>query len=421
MIKQISRPGIIFKIIGLCGVAAWMCVVMVINLGLAHFRETSGAFLDGAGNQVVQRLIERPFNPGKQAIHALFFFSFVIFGFAVLSIAKIGSLTPILLVAMSAALMSAYAFCIAFVPATKLRLDVAGDNMYYLGFLYTLSSLAVAITISEAEQILANFGVAISSTIFGIAARVAFNQMRIDPHDIEAASRVELSEATRRVTDELNETITQLTQFRTLTLQVLAEGYEDVQKNVENAAREMFQSLKETSDKNALILVELGKNSSSEQSKLSDSILNLKSSNEELVSANRSMVSQMSLASAAYQALANRYSETEVMEGKIIDEVKGQLGEIQSSISRDVTENLVKSEKTFEENIVNTLNKNILEQSQELKDTSLNIVAKLQDFVKANSDVSARIEALEDTPDLDEKRLKPNSQTKKSSGWFRRK
>lgn len=62
LIKQISRPGIIFKIVGLIGVAAWFCVVMTINLGLAHFRETSGAFLDGAGNQVVQRLIERPFN-----------------------------------------------------------------------------------------------------------------------------------------------------------------------------------------------------------------------------------------------------------------------------------------------------------------------------------------------------------------------
>ena len=83
--------------------------------------------------------------------------------------------------------------------------------------------------------------------------------MRIDPHDIEAASRVELSEATRRVTDELNETITQLTKFRTLTLQVMAEGYEDVKKNVDNAAKDIFQSLKETSDKNALILVELGK------------------------------------------------------------------------------------------------------------------------------------------------------------------
>lgn len=62
LIKQISRPGIVFKTIGLIGIAAWLCVVLVINLGLAHFREASGAFLDGAGNQVVQRLIERPFN-----------------------------------------------------------------------------------------------------------------------------------------------------------------------------------------------------------------------------------------------------------------------------------------------------------------------------------------------------------------------
>ena len=200
----------------------------------------------------------------------------------------------------------------------------------------------------------------------------------------------------------------------------MAEGYEDVQKNVDNAAKEIFQSLKETSDKNALILVELGKNSSAEQSKLSDSILNLKSSNEELVSANRSMVSQMSLASAAYQALANRYSETEVMEGKIIDEVKGRLGEIQSDISRDLTENLVKSEKQFEENIVHVLSKNISEQNQQLKDTSRDIMAKLQDSVKANSDVSARIEDLENTFDIDKKRIKSDPPTKKRRGWFRR-
>jgi uncharacterized membrane protein YccC len=132
------------------------------------------------------------------------------------------------------------------------------------------------------------------------------------------------------------------------------------------------------------------------------------------------MVSQMSLASAAYQALANRYSETEVMEGKIIDEVKGRLGEIQSDISRDLTENLVKSEKQFEENIVHVLSKNISEQNQQLKDTSQDIMAKLQDSVKANSDVSARIEDLENTFDIDKNRIKSDPPTKKRRGWFRR-
>ncbi len=61
VIKQIVRPGILFKVVGLTGIVAWFCVVLLINLGLAHFRETSGTLLEGAGNEVVQRLLEQPF------------------------------------------------------------------------------------------------------------------------------------------------------------------------------------------------------------------------------------------------------------------------------------------------------------------------------------------------------------------------
>lgn len=60
-IKNIIRPGLMWKILGLLGIVAWLAVVLTINLGLAHFRETSGAFLGGAGNDVVQRLINSPF------------------------------------------------------------------------------------------------------------------------------------------------------------------------------------------------------------------------------------------------------------------------------------------------------------------------------------------------------------------------
>lgn len=84
------------------------------------------------------------------------------------------------------------------------------------------------------------------------------------------------------------------------------------------------------------------------------------------------------------------------------------------------TENLVKSEKQFEENIVHVLSKNISEQNQQLKDTSQDIMAKLQDSVKANSDVSARIEDLENTFDIDKNRIKSDPPTKKRRGWFRR-
>ena len=104
-------------------------------------------------------------------------------------------------------LMGTYVFFVTLVPATKLRTDVAADNVYYLGFLFTLTSLAIALSIDSADAILANFGVAIISTLIGIAARVGLNQLRVDPNDIEEASRLELSGATSRVKAELNETV----------------------------------------------------------------------------------------------------------------------------------------------------------------------------------------------------------------------
>lgn len=60
----------------------------------------------------------------------------------------------------------------------------AGDNLYYLGLLYTLVSLAVSLfeftptdeDIETVTPIITNFGIAIFSTIFGIAGRVVFHQ-----------------------------------------------------------------------------------------------------------------------------------------------------------------------------------------------------------------------------------------------------
>lgn len=60
----------------------------------------------------------------------------------------------------------------------------AGDNLYYLGLLYTLVSLAVSLfeftptdeNIESVTPIITNFGIAIFSTIFGIAGRVVFHQ-----------------------------------------------------------------------------------------------------------------------------------------------------------------------------------------------------------------------------------------------------
>src|SRR5438093_6811007 len=44
------------------------------------------------------------------------------------------------------AVMLAYAFVVTRIPRLRVRLDQAGDNAYYLGLLFTLVSMAVALS-----------------------------------------------------------------------------------------------------------------------------------------------------------------------------------------------------------------------------------------------------------------------------------
>ena len=102
--------------------------------------------------------------------HALFFFLVYIAGATILTLEKwlfstflsnFHGAGGFIIILSATLLMATYVFCVMLVPATKLRTDVAADNVYYLGFLYTLTSLAIALSISEVDAILSNFGVAI--------------------------------------------------------------------------------------------------------------------------------------------------------------------------------------------------------------------------------------------------------------------
>jgi ABC-type transporter Mla subunit MlaD len=124
--------------------------------------------------------------------------------------------------------MLLYAGIVARVPRLRVRLDQAGDNAYYLGLLFTLVSMAVALyefrgsafaegastARSGAEQIIANFGVALASTIAGIFLRVLLHQMRVDPADVENMTRIELADASKRVKAQLDQVSGNLALFQ---------------------------------------------------------------------------------------------------------------------------------------------------------------------------------------------------------------
>ena len=110
--------------------------------------------------------------------------------------------------------MLVYAATLGWVPRLRLRRDQAADNTYYLGLLFTLMSMAFALydfgviqtnvsavpaARDEVSQIIANFGIALATTIAGIFLRIMLQQMRLDPSEVEAASRLEFAEAAGRV------------------------------------------------------------------------------------------------------------------------------------------------------------------------------------------------------------------------------
>ena len=299
--------------------------------------------------------------------HAIFFFAMFILGAIVLSLAKIVNLPSgwekVIIVGLSLILMITYAVFITVVPATRLRLDAAADNMYYLGFLYTLTSLAVALTVDDTDQILANFGVAISSTLIGIAARVGLNQLRVDPHDIEAASRLELSEATSRIRSEMDDAVLQLSSFRTMNLQVLTEGYEELQENIKRISDEMYSTLNEMIERTSIPFNELAEKTSEANKKITSSLDELKSSNDNLVQSNRTAVTQIGRVNKALEGLQKHYSDTGIVDDKVIAAVQEQLLLLQNQLTKEAREEFeklvsaVKSNSEFSSEIKSDLAK----------------------------------------------------------------
>src|SRR5690242_19898973 len=139
------------------------------------------------------------------------FFLVVSMGAGYIAFAKLEGFGALEVTLVPVGVMVAYALLLGVARLFRLRDDQSGDNLYYMGFLFTLTSLAVTLYqfsgIGTAEQIVQNFGIAIASTIAGITLRIFFNQMRRDPVEVEHTARLELADASRRVRRELEGTV----------------------------------------------------------------------------------------------------------------------------------------------------------------------------------------------------------------------
>ena len=78
-------------------------------------------------------------------LSGLLFFAVVIAGSGYIVAAKLHGFAAVYVTLVPVAIMLAYALLIGLARLFRLRDDQSGDNLYYMGFLFTLTSLAVSL------------------------------------------------------------------------------------------------------------------------------------------------------------------------------------------------------------------------------------------------------------------------------------
>jgi hypothetical protein len=134
--------------------------------------------------------------------------------------------------------------------AVRLRLDRLGDNFYYMGFIFTLASMAAALLQLnagvEVEALLGSFGISLLTTMAGIGGRVTLVQMRSEVDDVEERIRRDLLEAGDQLRGQLAAAVRDLEAFRLGTQQVIEERMRQTLDGYTNASLAQVSRLGDT-------------------------------------------------------------------------------------------------------------------------------------------------------------------------------
>lgn len=186
----------------------------------------------------------------KTAADRGLFFGIVGIGVAVAILSKWIAASPIFHIfvplGFDLGLQVLYAFLVMAVPLFRLRDDRAGDSFYYVGLLFTLASLAQTLwefgasqeSDSSSTQVISGFGLALATTIMGLALRVFVQNFRSDPVEIENEAHNTLVDASSKLTTELYSIVSEMSTFRQSMKQMTEEGMRDTVQSATSAMTE---------------------------------------------------------------------------------------------------------------------------------------------------------------------------------------
>lgn len=177
---------------------------------------------------------------------------------------KLIGLNPLIVVSYSAAVLVLYAVIAWMSGRVRLEPETIGDNCYYLGFLFTLSSLAFTLyQMSDATsaegpvqipEVISGFGVALSSTIVGVFLRVLLMQLRVDFVAKDREVRVEMDRAFTDFKREMSRMLGQMKAFSTESVQLAAERDMRLRDSTEKFAVDHMDALKAANEAQAVTM-----------------------------------------------------------------------------------------------------------------------------------------------------------------------
>ena len=181
-------------------------------------------------------------NPLSDISDQALFFTFFLIGSSLMLVLRKLGLPQYIVTAAPVSLMAIYALIALTSKRYRAREDRVGDNLYYLGFLFTLVSLSYTLwqfnstdANGNIELVISNFGLALATTICVLALRVFFNQMREDPMVYEREARMELADAATAVKVQLDDVAVRMADFKRRITQQMAEGVSDMTRTASEA------------------------------------------------------------------------------------------------------------------------------------------------------------------------------------------
>ncbi len=288
---------------------------------------------------------------------------------------------------------------------SSVSVDRASDNVYYLGLLFTLASLAyslikLSIFSANSEQniasardvltLLPDFGLALFSTIAGIFGRIYLQQMRNDPLDVETEAREELGIAVRSLRDTIGQVVSNLNGLSAQTNVTLTELNQTVSKTLESTAsentavvRSVANDVSELSSKLKLQVTDVTNFTTQSTERFNEILLNMKNQFDGFEKIPLTLSEKFGILSEELSNSIQQIKEVSVNQNQLTTELLSSITSLKMAFSDDGFSKLSNMIPEFE-NRFNEL-KNKLEQNDKKIETSINKIQENTEGLKSSS------------------------------------